>query len=149
MHFLLVVAGSTAAIYVFLVVLIRIFGKHTTAQLSAIDLVIIMLLGSSVETSMVNGSSLLRAGFVSAALLIALNAFRNVVCGGPTILVNKGTFVDEHLKRVGLTHADVLEALREREFGDLAEIRLAVLEADGTVNVIPESKPGAEEESQS
>lgn len=145
------VAASTVIVYIFVVVLFRAFGKHPMAQLGPMDLVILMLLGSSVETAMVHGNSLLRYGFLAATILFLMNRaltaamlrsrrLKNLVSGGPTILVNRGEFVMEHLKRVGLTKADVLEALREREYGDLKEIRLAVLEPDGDVNVIAESE---------
>ena len=148
MHALLVIARSTAIIYIFVILTMRLFGRHPLSQLSALDLVILMLLGSSVETSMVHASYALRGGFVSVAVLLILNRlftfgmlrskrFKNLVAGGPTILVYNGVMVDEHLKRTGLTHADVLEALREREFGDISEVKLAVLEPDGIVNVVP------------
>lgn len=139
---------STAVIYLFVIVLLRVFGQRSMAQLGPTDLVILMLLGSAVETSMVHGSTGLKAGLLSAVTLIALNRllnfamlkskrFKHLVSGGPTILINQGKFIEEHLKRVGLTKADVLEALREKEFGDIAEIRMAILEPDGEVNVIP------------
>jgi uncharacterized membrane protein YcaP (DUF421 family) len=144
---MLVVAGSTALIYVYLILLIRFAGRHTLSQLSPLDLLIVMLLGSSVETSMIHGSTLLRCGFVSATVLFVLNRgltvamgrsdrFKHLVGGGPTILVSHGHLVEENLIRAGLTKADVLEALREREYGDVAEVRLAVMEPDGTVNVL-------------
>ncbi len=144
------VAFSTAVIYLWIIVLLRAFGRHPLAQLGPMDLVILMVLGSSVETSMVHGSGLLRYGFLSATLLSVMNralaaamlrskALKNLCGGGPMILVNHGQFVMEHLKRAGLTKADVMEALREREFGDLKQVRLAVLEPDGDVNVIAEN----------
>ena len=46
-----------------------------------------------------------------------------------------------NLMKAGLTKADVAEALREREFGDIAEVRLAVMEPDGQVNVLSKSEP--------
>jgi uncharacterized membrane protein YcaP (DUF421 family) len=149
---MLIVAASTAIIYVYLILLIRFIGRHTLSQLSALDLLIVILLGSSVETSMVHGSTLLRCGFVSAVVLFVMNwllnfgmlrskRFKNLVGGGPTILVSNGQFVEENLIKAGLTKADVAEALREREFGDIAEVRLAVMEPDGQVNVLSKSEP--------
>jgi uncharacterized membrane protein YcaP (DUF421 family) len=149
------VALSTAIVYLFVIVTLRAFGLHPMAQLGPMDLAILMLLGSSVETAMVHGSSLLRYGFLSAFVLFALNrgltaamlksrTLKNLCGGGPTILVNRGQFIMEHLKRAGLTKPDVMEALREREFGDIREVRLAILEPDGDVNVIAEPSPSEE-----
>jgi uncharacterized membrane protein YcaP (DUF421 family) len=145
--FLLEVAGNTAIIYLFLVILIRVVGKRMLSQLSSLDLLAVVLLGSAVETSMVTASTRLEAGFVSGTVLLLLNKLltfgmlrsrrlRNVVGGGPTVLVNHGQIVQEHLIRAGLTQADLMEALREREIGDLAKVRLAVMEPDGVVNIV-------------
>jgi uncharacterized membrane protein YcaP (DUF421 family) len=154
-----IVAGSTTLIYLFVIVVLRVFGKHPMAQLGPMDLIILMFLGSSVETSMVHGSSLLRYGFLSATVLFLLNRalalaiiksklLKNVFGGGPMVLISQGHFVMEHLNRAGLTQSDVMEALREREFGDLKDIQLAVLEPDGDVNVIAvsDSEKDKEEE---
>ncbi|HWD37617.1 MAG TPA: YetF domain-containing protein [Fimbriimonas sp.] len=147
MHALLLIAASTGIIYAFLIVAMRALGRHPMAQLSPLDLVVVMLLGSAVETSMVHSSTALSGGVVAAVVLLALNRlltfgmlkskqFKNLVGGGPLVLVSNGRFVEEHLKRAGLTKADVEEALRQRECGDLNEVRLAVLEPDGQVNVV-------------
>lgn len=149
---MLVVAGSTLCIYIFLAICMRIFSRRTLGQLTALDLLILILLGSSVETAMVHGSTLLRAGFVSATTLfianklISMALFRSKkfsrLCGsGPILLIQNGQFIEEHLKRVGLTHEDVMEGIREREHADIEEIRFAVLEPDGEINVVSRSKP--------
>jgi uncharacterized membrane protein YcaP (DUF421 family) len=145
--FLAQVAGSTAIIYLFLVATIRVFGRRTLSQLSTLDLLIVVLLGSAVETSMVQASTRFEGAFVSATVLLVLNKIlaaamlrskklRNFVGGGPTVLVNNGQVVDEHLIRAGISREDLLEACREREVGDLAEVRLAVMEPDGVINVV-------------
>ncbi len=144
---MLQVVACTAIIYAFLILVIRFVGRHTLSQLTAMDLMIVMLLGSSVETSMIQGSTLLRCGLVAATVLLLMNrlltlgmlrskGLRNLVGGGPTILISNGHFVEEHLIRAGLTRADVMEALRERECGDPDDVRLAVMEPDGQVNVV-------------
>ncbi len=145
---LLMIAGDTLAIYAFLAIAMRLLSRRQLGQLSALDLLIVILLGSSVETAMVHGSTSLKAGFVSATVLFVANklvadALRHSkkfghICGcGPLILVHDGAFVEEHLKRVGMTHEDIMHAIRTREFADLSNVRFAVLEADGQVNVIP------------
>jgi uncharacterized membrane protein YcaP (DUF421 family) len=126
----------------------RILSRRQLGQLSALDLMIIILLGSSVETGMVHGSTSLKAGIVSATTLFITNyAISKLVrrskrfghiCGmGPVLLVHDGAMVTEHLKRVGMTTEDVMEALRQREYADLSNVRFAVLEPDGQVNVVP------------
>jgi uncharacterized membrane protein YcaP (DUF421 family) len=96
---------------------------------------------------MVAGNTTLPAGLVSAGVLLVLNKtfslyalrsrrLRRWIHHRPAILVREGTYIEENLRRYGLTHADVEEALREKEHGDLDEVKYAVLEADGKINVI-------------
>jgi uncharacterized membrane protein YcaP (DUF421 family) len=142
------VVAHTLVIYFFLIFLMRTVGQRTLGQLSVVDLVIIIVMGSAVETAMVNGDTSLQAGLVCAATLLAANrtlAFfvvrsrrlRKLVVGNPMILVHDGKFIEDHLRRAGLTQDDVMEALREREENKLENIRFAILEVDGTINVVP------------
>src|SRR5882724_4081955 len=67
-----IVAGSTAAIYLFLLVLLRLFGRRQLGLLTVIDLVVVLLLGSAVETAMIHGDVSLPAGFASAGTLMLM-----------------------------------------------------------------------------
>jgi uncharacterized membrane protein YcaP (DUF421 family) len=149
---LAIVAGSTAVIYLFLIVLLRLFGHRELAQLSVIDLIVVLLLGSAVETAMIHGNLTLPAGLTSAATLLVVNKLltviflrskrlRHLVGGGPVLLVHDGQLVAEHLRRVGMTAADVAEAVRGRGYEELSQVRFAVLETDGEVTVVPIEHP--------
>ena len=145
---LLPVIAHTVVIYVFLMVLLHIIGRRQLGQLTVLDLVVVILLGSAVETAMVNGNTSLFAGLVCAGTLLFLNRvfaltfgrarrLRHLANGGAVLLVHNGHIVEEHLRRVGLTKADLLEALREREQSGIADIKFAVMEVDGKINVVP------------
>ncbi len=149
---LLVVAGSTAGIYLFVIGLLRVVGRRQLAQLSALDLIVVLLLGSAVETAMIHGDVSLAAGLVSAATLLALNRLLTLVFlraprlsqlvnGGPILLVHDGTVIEEHLRRVGLTHPDLDAALRSRGYAGPATVRAAVLETDGSITVVGDRAP--------
>ncbi len=142
------VAFHAIVIYLFLILGLRFTGRRQMGQLTVVDLVIIIMMGSAVETAMVAGNTSLLAGLVCAATLFLGNRLltlamlrskrlRHLVVGGPVLLVHDGRIIEEHLRRTGLTEADVLEALRERENPSLDKVRFAVLETDGTINVIP------------
>ena len=69
-------------------------------------------------------------------------ATKEPMAGDPMLLVLRGHFVEEHLTRVGMTEADVMAALRERGIDCLEQVRFAVLELDGSVNVVTEDRKG-------
>jgi uncharacterized membrane protein YcaP (DUF421 family) len=149
---LLRVLAHTLAILAFLVVGFRTIGRRALAQLNVIDFVVILLLGSAVETSMVAGDTSLVAGLLCAATLLAANRavavvlrrsrrLRYVVAGTPIMLVNDGQVIPGHLRRAGITSADLEEALRQRGEPDASRLHQVILEADGTIHVIPTRGP--------
>lgn len=142
------VALNTFVIYIFLIVGFRIIGRRQLGQLTVVDLVIILIMGSAVETAMVSGNTSLPAGIVSSATLLLANRAVNKVCcrsrrlrhivtGGPVLLISHGHVIEEHLKRAGLTHENLLEAIRGRGYCEVEDVKFAVLEEDGEVNAVP------------
>ncbi len=128
-----------------------LLGRREIAQLTAVELIIIAILGSAVETAMIAGNTSLAAGLVSATTLLLANRalsilvrrsrrVRHLLLGGPILLVNNGRMIYPHLQRAGLTEANVEQAIRERGY-DVSECRAAVLEIDGSVGVVPQSAP--------
>jgi len=151
---LAIVAGTTSVIYLFLIVLLRLFGRRELGQLSVIDLIVVLILGSAVETAMIHGNLTLPAGLTSAGTLLVENRLltltflrsrrlRHLVGGGPTLLVHDGRLVRDHLRRTGMSPEDVAEAVRGRGYRDLTAVRFAVLETNGEVTVVPRDHPPA------
>jgi uncharacterized membrane protein YcaP (DUF421 family) len=150
---LLIVAACTTCVYLFVTVVLRIFGRRQLGQLTVLDLVVVLLLGSSVETAMIHGDLSLPAGLTSAATLLILNRamtsaflrsdrFSHLVNGGPILLVHDGHIIEEHLRRVGVTRDDLDEQLRSRGYSTPKHIREAVLETDGTISVVDDTTRG-------
>ena len=149
---LLMVFAQTLIIYLFLILCLSLLGRREISQLTSVELVVLMILGSAVETAMVAGNTSLPAGLVSASTLLVGNRLltlalrrwkwlQRLVIGGPVILVDHGRFLEKHLISVGLTEADVLQAIRERGYAGLDDVRFAVLEVDGSVGVVPNDAP--------
>ena len=141
------VAVNTLIIYIFLIVMVRLFGRRQLGQLTPIDLLVVILLGSCVETAMIHGETGLRAGLLSALVLLLANRlvglgmaksrrFRHLAVGGPVLIVHNGKLVLPNLHKLGLTERDVMEGLRAREEMSLENVRFGVMESDGTINVV-------------
>jgi len=148
---LLAVLAQTLAIYLFLILCLSFLGRREISQLTSVELVVLMILGSSVETAMVAGNTSLPAGLVSATTLLVCNRLLtlalarwrwlyHLIVGGPVLLVHDGKLLTQHLRSTGLTEADVLEALRERGYDDLSAVRFGILEVDGSIGVVPSSQ---------
>jgi uncharacterized membrane protein YcaP (DUF421 family) len=99
---------------------------------------------------MVGPDSSLVGGLAAATVLLAANALlgrlaanhrgvERLLRGQARILVNRGQLDERALHAESITHAELLQALRENGCATLADCRLAVLEVDGTISVIPVS----------
>ncbi len=132
-----------------LVIGIRIFGKRDLGNLNLVDIVMVLLLGNAVQNAITVGSGKLAVGLVSAGVLLLADRLLGIVyvrspwleirlSGGPTILYDHGKLNRLALRREGLTEEDLLAAARSTGLSELAKVRLAVLEEDGTISIVPE-----------
>jgi len=143
----LAIVLSSVAVYLFIVLAIRLVGKTEIAQLSVSDLVFIMLLSNSVQNAMVGSDTSLAGGLVAAASLFAVNAlfkecmyripgFGKFLQGESLMLVYQGRVNDANLRKARLTTNELLEAIREHGVASVADVDLAVLEVDGNISVL-------------
>src|SRR3954452_21128232 len=62
-----------AAVYVFLIVGLRISGKRELAQLNPFDLVVLLTLSNTVQNAIIGDDNSLLGGLIGAAALMAIN----------------------------------------------------------------------------
>jgi len=141
------IALSSLAVYLFIIIAIRLFGKKELAQLSIIDLVFILLTSNSVQNAMVGSDSSLTGGLVAASTLFVVNyllkylmyrfpKLGNIIQGEEMILIYKGQLNLPNLIKSRITHEEILEAVREHGVSEIREVDLAVLEIDGNISII-------------
>jgi len=146
---LLIVAGSSAAIYIFLILAIRLFGKKEFSQLSVFDIVFILLISNAVQNSMIAANFSFWGGVVSAITLFIVNLlFKNVVYkipkvsewiqGHPIMLIYEGKLLPENMQKAKVTIPELEEATREHGIDSIANVYIAVLELDGSISVVAE-----------
>ncbi len=134
-------------IYVFLLVLFRITGKRQVGQLSAFDLILILILSNAVQNAMNAGDNSITGGLILALTLVALNygvswlSFRSRwvekwLEGHAAVLVRHGKLREKTLAREQVSHDELMLALREAGCHTIHEVDLAVLEVNGEITVI-------------
>ncbi len=146
LHWLELVARAVA-VYVFLVVLIRITGRRQVGMMSPTDFILLLILSNAVQNSMNGGDNSLGAGLVLATVLIILNyavswlARRSKTVEG--LLVGRAVFIvrdgrlDEHvLAKEKVTHHELMAALRAAGCPNIEAARHVILETNGSISVI-------------
>jgi uncharacterized membrane protein YcaP (DUF421 family) len=137
----------SVAVYFFIVIAIRIFGKKELAQLSVIDLVFILLISNAVQNAMVGPDTTLLGGLVAAGALFVTNyilkrvLFKNknlndILEGKAILLIYKGEVQQHNLDHAEITLEELEAAVREHGVQDIQKVDLALLEADGNISVI-------------
>jgi uncharacterized membrane protein YcaP (DUF421 family) len=138
----------TAAVYLVILVGLRLAGKREIGQLTVFDLVVLLLISNAVQNAMVGSDTSLAGGILAAVVLLLVNALvarlrykwprlRHWVEGTPTLLVLHGAAIPEHLRREGVDDDMLTAALREHGIADISGVEMAVLETDGSISVVP------------
>jgi uncharacterized membrane protein YcaP (DUF421 family) len=142
------IVARTLIVYAALLAGLRLAGKRELGQMTPFDLVVILLIANAVQNAMVGPDTSVTGGLIAAGVLVTANYgvaaarerlpwLRRAVEGTPTLLINDGRFVQEHLRREGLEEDDVLMAIREHGVSDVKDVRMAVLETDGSISIVP------------
>jgi uncharacterized membrane protein YcaP (DUF421 family) len=137
----------SVAVYVFLLVLLRLTGKRQVGQLAPFDLVLLLVLSNAVQNSMNGGDNSLIGGLISAVTLVLLNAllglatyrskrFEDLVEGQPLVLIHNGKLYTSVMKNGKITHHEIDSALRRAGCTCVEDVHTAVLENNGSISVV-------------
>ncbi len=136
------------AVYVFLLLALRVTGKRQVGQLAPFDLVLLLVLSNAVQNSMNAGDNTVTAGIVLVLTLLVINGtvgwltwrskrMEDFFEGKPQILVHNGVVDETMLKGQRITRHELMSAIRAVGLTDFNQVRVAILENTGRINVIP------------
>lgn len=150
------VAARTGIVYVFLVIALRLGGKHQVGQLSLFDFIVLLLVADAVQNAMVGENTTLAGGLVAATTLVVLDQLldkfagrsgrvRKVLEGEPRILIRNGVVLEKALREEGIRRDELDAALRSNGLMNPAAVAVAILETNGSISVIPTPATGTVE----
>jgi uncharacterized membrane protein YcaP (DUF421 family) len=146
--FLAAIAVRTIIVLVLVTAGLRLLGKREIGEMHLFDLMLILVLSNAVQNSMTESNGAIWVAFVAsgAILLLGWSAAKLFVhhpqlerrlMGVPTVLVLHGRFVRANLQREHIAEREVLMEMRKQGIERVDDVRLAVLETDGTISVVP------------
>lgn len=146
MSIILVVVIRSFICFFILLLLVRLMGKQQVAQLTFFDYVVGITIGSIASTLsvQVNESMLATmAGMATWATLAILLAFlsmhspriRQIVDGGPTVVVANGKILEDNLKRIRIPIDQLMAELRTKGVFNMADVEFALFEPGGKISV--------------
>lgn len=146
------IAVRSAVVYIALFAALRLMGKRELGQMTIFDLVVVLLVGNAVQNAMVGPDFSLQGGILAAVVLLGSNRavallrvrgglWGRLIEGTPTVLVEDGDFIEPQLRKEGLDRREIEMVVREHGLASVAAVKLAVLETDGSISIVPMSSP--------
>lgn len=135
------------AVYLFLLVFLRLTGRRQTGQYAPFDLVLLLILSNAVQNSMNAGDNSLVGGMVSATTLILCHwllswlsfhfpRLERLIDGKAQALITDGRLNKDLMRGERITRDDIEAALRAGGCLHLREVERATLETDGNITIV-------------
>jgi uncharacterized membrane protein YcaP (DUF421 family) len=136
-------------LYVFVVFLLRVIGRRELSSLSAIDLVLLIVLGDAIQQGLTQDDYSVTGALIAVSTIALMqlgssylsfrsSRMRTVLEGDPMVVVQDGKPVARNLRRLRMTTDELAEEARGQGIASLDEVRWAIAEASGTVSFIQE-----------
>ena len=144
----------SVVIFFFLWLVTRAVGRSTLGELSTFELILFVTMGDLVQQGVTQQdfsvTSAIQAVSVFTLLTVALSWLnwrwpraRTVVHGSPVMVVHDGEPVVDVMRAERLSFDDLVAAAREQGIERFADIKIAVLEADGRISFFrPDGRAG-------
>jgi uncharacterized membrane protein YcaP (DUF421 family) len=139
-------------IYAFLLVVFRIAGKRSLAQITTFDFVLLLIIGEATQQALLGDDySVVNACIVIGTLILLevvlshvaarFPRFDRAIEGLPLVIVDNGKLLEDRLKRERLDQSEILAAARELHgLERMDDIKYAVLERSGGITIVPKSE---------
>ena len=145
------IALRSAVIFVFIYVLMRIVGRRELSSLEPFDLILLVVLGDSVQQAVTQDDYSVTGAVIVVATIALLQVsvsylnfkvprLRPILDGEPIVIVQDGKVIEGNARRERLTLDDIAEAARMQSIASLEDVQWAVLETSGELTFIEKQK---------
>jgi uncharacterized membrane protein YcaP (DUF421 family) len=141
-----------ACIYALLLIIFRIAGKRTLAQITTFDLVLTLIISEAIQQALVDSDNSLTNAILLVVTLVSLDLglsmlkqrsdrVDRIVEGVPVIIMDRGTLHHTRLREERISEAEILGAAREAHgLERLDQIKYAVVEQNGRITIVPKGE---------
>lgn len=131
----------------FLWLIVRGTGKRSLAELTPLDLLLVVVIGDLAQQGVTQEDMSITGGILAISVFVLWTLLGNwfsrryrraekLLAGEPVIVVHNGHPLVDRLERERITVLDLEEAARQDGIGDMSEVEFAVLETDGQFSFI-------------
>jgi uncharacterized membrane protein YcaP (DUF421 family) len=146
-----------SVIYFFLWMLTRALGKRELAEITAFELLLLMVVGDLIqqgvtqEDTSITGA-ILAVGTIGAWILVfswlgwRLPVARKVIEGVPVVVVRDGRPIEPALRLERVTLDELLESARNQGIANLRDVDVAILEPSGKFSFLQHQDSGGDQQ---
>jgi uncharacterized membrane protein YcaP (DUF421 family) len=143
---------KTALIYFILLILMRLAGRRTLAQVTTFDAILLLIIGGTTQRALLGQDYSVTNALIVVVTLVLIDVtlslverdnptFSKIVNGSPMIVVEDGRLLHSRLRWSRLTEDEILaEARHLHGIERLEDIKFAILEASGNISIIPAAR---------
>lgn len=144
-----------AILYAFLLLIFRISGKRSLAQITTFDFVLLLVIGEATQQALIGSDYSITSAALAISTLIVIDiALTSIkrrsarvdrwLDDVPIVIVEHGRPLESRMRGERVDLNDVLAAAREHHgLERLSQIRYAVLERNGDISIVPEKDESA------
>ena len=135
-------------LFLFVSFVMRIVGRRELSSLGAIDLVLLIVLGDTIQQGLTQDDYSVIGAMIAVSTIALMQVgvsyvgfrfrrLRPVLEGEPIIIVQDGRVIERNLRRDRITLDEVLEEARQQQIGSLDDVAWGVLEPNGQISFLP------------
>lgn len=140
------------AIYLILMVVFKIAGRRALLQMTSFDLILLLIISEATQQALLGNDFSVTGAMITIVTLIVVDILFGMIKkylpgaddlldGTPVILVENGYLFQDKMKKADISCDDILLMARvDHGITRLTEIKFAILETNGHISIVPESK---------
>ncbi len=137
----------TAIIFLTLLIIMRLMGKSQVGEMQPFEFVISLLIAELACIPMADTSIPLLYGIIAIVAIFILHQIvwlldlwfkpmKSIVCGKPSIVINKNGIDEQQLRQNNLDVSDLIESMRVAGYFSLDDVYYGLYEANGSFSAL-------------
>jgi uncharacterized membrane protein YcaP (DUF421 family) len=139
----------SAIVYLAVLVLVRVTGKRTLAQITVFDFVLLLVIAEATQQALIGDDYSITTALLVILTLVSIDrvaafvssrseSLDRVFNDAPLILVEDGEVLKDRMDKLRVSIEDILGAGRAGQgIERLEQIKYAVIERNGSISIIP------------
>ena len=147
---MLTVIFRTAILYVFVIIGLRLMGKRQIGEMLPSELVVTLLISEMAAIPLQDISQPVLLGVAAIATLVFIEVvfsllalkiprLHRIVSGSSRIIIRDGVIDQREMRELRINITDLVELLRDRDVYDISTVAYAIMETNGSLNVLLKS----------